>query len=191
LLEAPPRTVIRLLSLEFKSKMLSFANRTVIVTGGAGALGRAISVAFAKAGANVVVNDLGGSLSGEGSSESASAEVVQYIHQMGLSAVADSNSVTEGEKIINTAIEKFGRVDVLINTAAIVGPLRSYRGSNTGYISQNPRSKRYRPYVADSPCLASLQETKVRTSGKFHIGFYLWYAELIRICTLKGCTCRS
>jgi NAD(P)-dependent dehydrogenase (short-subunit alcohol dehydrogenase family) len=119
LLEAPPRTVIRLLSLEFKSKMLSFANRTVIVTGGAGALGRAISVAFAKAGANVVVNDLGGSLSGEGSSESASAEVVQYIHQMGLSAVADSNSVTEGEKIINTAIEKFGRVDVLINTAAI------------------------------------------------------------------------
>ncbi|RFU33185.1 hypothetical protein B7463_g3199, partial [Scytalidium lignicola] len=99
--------------------MLSFAKRTVIVTGGAGALGRAISIAFAKVGANVVVNDLGGSPYGQGNSKLLSEELVHDIRKMGFSAVADSNSVTEGKKIIDTAIDKFGRIDVLINTAAI------------------------------------------------------------------------
>ncbi|RFU30807.1 hypothetical protein B7463_g5543, partial [Scytalidium lignicola] len=80
--------------------MLPFVNRTVVVTEGAGALGRAISVAFAKSGANVVVNDLGSLPNGEGSSKTAAEEVVQHIRNLGLSAVADSNSVIEGKKII-------------------------------------------------------------------------------------------
>jgi NAD(P)-dependent dehydrogenase (short-subunit alcohol dehydrogenase family) len=105
----------------------SFTNRTVIVTGGAGALGRAISLAFAKAGANVVVNDFGSSPSGAANSSSPAQSLVDEILALGFSAISDTHSVTDGEKIIQTAIDRFGRVDVLVNTAAIIhyGPVET------------------------------------------------------------------
>lgn len=98
---------------------LKFDGKVVVVTGAGGGLGREYAVLFAERGASVVVNDLGGSRSGEGKSSSAADKVVEEIKAKGGRAVADYNSVEEGDKIIKTAIDNFGRVDILINNAGI------------------------------------------------------------------------
>ena len=104
-------------------RMLTFENKVVVITGAGAGLGRAYALDLAKRGAKIVVNDLGGRSSGEGSSQSAAdtvvAEIDQIVGRPG-NAVADYNSVVNGEKIIETAIAKFGRVDVLINNAGIL-----------------------------------------------------------------------
>ncbi len=100
-----------------------FDGKTVIVTGAGGALGRAYSLLFAARGANVVVNDLGGSTHGEGSSASAADKVVEEIKAAGGKAVASYDSVTEMEnaqKIVQTALDAFGGVHMLVNNAGIL-----------------------------------------------------------------------
>ncbi|BCR87154.1 putative peroxisomal multifunctional beta-oxidation protein (MFP) [Aspergillus chevalieri] len=99
---------------------LRFDNQTVVVTGAGGGLGKAYATFFASRGANVVVNDLGGSHAGEGKSSKAADVVVNEIRSAGGKAVANYDSVENGEAIINTAIQNFGRVDVLINNAGIL-----------------------------------------------------------------------
>ncbi|KAL9624390.1 MAG: hypothetical protein Q9160_001352 [Pyrenula sp. 1 TL-2023] len=99
---------------------LRFDNRTVVVTGAGGGLGKAYCLFFASRGANVVVNDLGGSFKGEGSSSKAADIVVDEIKKNGGKAVANYDNVTDGERIIDTAIKSFGRIDVLINNAGIL-----------------------------------------------------------------------
>lgn len=76
----------------------------VIVTGAGGGLGRTYALLFASRGAKVVVNDLGGSTSGEGKSTKAADVVVQEIRNAGGIAVANYDSVLEGEKIVKTAL---------------------------------------------------------------------------------------
>ena len=98
----------------------SFTNRTVIVTGGGGTIGRPLCLAFAAAGAMVVVNDLGGHSIGGGESNKAADIVVNEIAAAGGKAVADYNSVENGDKIVASAIEHFGRVDVIVNNAGII-----------------------------------------------------------------------
>ncbi len=68
----------------------------------------------------MVVNDLGGSFKGQGSSSSAADKVVDDIKQKGGVAVANYDSVENGERIIETAIKNFGRIDILINNAGIL-----------------------------------------------------------------------
>lgn len=99
---------------------LRFDGRVAVVTGSGAGLGREYALLLASRGAKVVVNDLGGSFHGEGKSQSAADVVVEEIRKAGGVAVANYNSVTEGEKIIETAIEHFGRVDILINNAGIL-----------------------------------------------------------------------
>ncbi|KAL3285534.1 hypothetical protein HHI36_000065 [Cryptolaemus montrouzieri] len=99
---------------------LRFDDRVVVVTGAGAGLGRAYAHLFASRGAKVVVNDLGGGRHGDGSSSKAADTVVEEIKAKGGVAVADYNSVVEGEKIIKTALDNFGRVDVLINNAGIL-----------------------------------------------------------------------
>jgi multifunctional beta-oxidation protein len=100
---------------------LRFENRVAVVTGAGGGLGRAYAMLFASLGAKVVVNDLGGSFKGDGSGSSNAADkVVDEIRAAGGVAVANYDSVTEGDKIIDTAIKAFGRVDVLVNNAGIL-----------------------------------------------------------------------
>lgn len=99
---------------------LRFDGRVVIVTGAGGGLGRTYALEFAKRGAKVVVNDLGVTTQGEGKDTKAADTVVQEIKNSGGEAVANYDSVEEGEKIVKTAIDAFGKVDILINNAGIL-----------------------------------------------------------------------
>ena len=102
------------------SDAIRFENQVVIVTGAGGGLGRAHALLFAKHGAKVVVNDLGGSTHGEGANASAADKVVAEIKAAGGEAVANHDSVTDGGKIVQCALDSFGRVDVVVNNAGIL-----------------------------------------------------------------------
>lgn len=102
------------------SDAIRFENQVVIVTGAGGGLGRAHAMLFAKHGAKVVVNDLGGSTHGEGANASAADKVVAEIKALGGEAVANHDSVTDGGQIVQCALDSFGRVDVVVNNAGIL-----------------------------------------------------------------------
>ncbi len=102
------------------SKDLRFDGKVAIVTGAGGGLGRSHALLLAARGAQVVVNDLGGSHTGEGKSASAADKVVDEIKAAGGTAVGNHDSVEDGDKIVKTAIDAFGRVDILINNAGIL-----------------------------------------------------------------------
>ena len=99
---------------------IRFEDTVVIVTGAGGGLGRAHALLFARHGARVVVNDLGGTAQGDGASSSAADQVVEEIRQAGGTAVANHDSVTDGERIVEQALDSFGRVDVVVNNAGIL-----------------------------------------------------------------------
>ncbi|MEP6785850.1 MAG: SDR family oxidoreductase [Sphingomonadales bacterium] len=97
--------------------------RTVIITGAARGLGRAYALAFAAEGANVVVNDIGTSLAGEGRDTSAADSVVTEIAVAGGSAIANYEDITDwdaAKRIIDAAVDAFGDLHVLVNNAGIV-----------------------------------------------------------------------
>ncbi|GJJ76627.1 (3R)-3-hydroxyacyl-CoA dehydrogenase / 3a,7a,12a-trihydroxy-5b-cholest-24-enoyl-CoA hydratase / enoyl-CoA hydratase 2 [Entomortierella parvispora] len=99
---------------------LRFDGRVVIVTGAGGGLGRSHALAFGARGASVVVNDLGGSFTGEGASTRAADVVVEEIRAAGGKAVPNYDSVLDGDKIVETAMKAYGRVDIIINNAGIL-----------------------------------------------------------------------
>lgn len=101
-------------------KDISFENRVVIITGGGGAIGRAFAVEIARRGGSVVVNDLGGEVSGGGGSTGYADAVVDEIRAAGGTAVAsyeDVSTLAGSRRIAETALDTFGRVDVLMNNA--------------------------------------------------------------------------
>lgn len=102
------------------SEPVRFEDKVVIVTGAGGGLGRAHALLFAKHGARVVVNDLGGSAHGEGANASAADRVVAEIREAGGTAVANHDSVTDGDKVVQNALDAFGRIDVVVNNAGIL-----------------------------------------------------------------------
>ncbi|XP_034397413.1 peroxisomal multifunctional enzyme type 2 [Cyclopterus lumpus] len=99
---------------------LSFEGRVVLVTGSGGGLGREYALAFAERGASVVVNDLGADIKGGGKSSAAADKVVEEIRAKGGKAVANYDSVEDGEKVIQSALDAFGRIDVVVNNAGIL-----------------------------------------------------------------------
>ncbi|KPK53546.1 MAG: hypothetical protein AMJ63_06035 [Myxococcales bacterium SG8_38_1] len=101
-------------------KDVRFDGRVAIVTGAGQGLGRCHALLLAARGAKVVVNDLGGSTSGEGKSSESADRVVDEIKQAGGEAVANYDSVEDGDAIVKTAMNTWGRVDIVINNAGIL-----------------------------------------------------------------------
>ncbi|MCY7298583.1 MAG: SDR family oxidoreductase [Ilumatobacteraceae bacterium] len=102
---------------------LGYDGKVVIITGAGGGLGRQHALLLASRGALVVINDLGGSIDGSGSDKGAAEHVVDEIKAAGGEAVADTNSVATpegGAAIVQTAIDAYGKVDVVINNAGIL-----------------------------------------------------------------------
>jgi NAD(P)-dependent dehydrogenase (short-subunit alcohol dehydrogenase family) len=99
---------------------LRFDNRVAVVTGAGNGLGRAHALLLGSLGARVVVNDLGGSGAGEGKDASVAEGVVAEIRAAGGEAVSNPDSVTDGDRIIECALDSFGRIDIVINNAGIL-----------------------------------------------------------------------
>ena len=102
---------------------LRFDGQVAVISGAGGGLGRQYALLLASRGARVVVNDIGGSVTGDGSDRAAADSVADEITALGGDAVADNHSVTTpdgGEAIIAAAVDAWGRVDILINNAGIV-----------------------------------------------------------------------
>lgn len=97
--------------------------RVVVVTGAGRGLGRSHAVEFARQGASVVVNDLGATLDGQGTSSGPAEEVAEEIRGLGGQVVIDGHDVADWEgsrRIVQTAIDQFGRLDVVVNNAGFV-----------------------------------------------------------------------
>jgi NAD(P)-dependent dehydrogenase (short-subunit alcohol dehydrogenase family) len=102
--------------------MIDFTGQAVIVTGAGRGLGRLYALELARRGASVVVNDLGGSMHGDGADASVADQVVDEIVRAGGAAVASHDSVDSpdgGSAIVHTALESFGRLDAVVSNAGI------------------------------------------------------------------------
>ena len=102
--------------------MIEFANQVAIVTGAGRGLGRLYALELARRGAALVVNDLGGSMQGEGSDSGVADSVALEIQEAGGRAIASHDSVATvegGARIVQAAIDEFGRLDVVVSNAGI------------------------------------------------------------------------
>jgi len=123
---------------------LRFDGRVVVLTGAGNGLGKAHAKLFASRGAKVVVNDLGGDIHGGGGSARAADVVVSEIEEAGGEAVANYDSVEDGDKIIQTALDTYGRVDVVVNNAGILRDVSFHK------MTEDDWEKIYRVHVHGS-----------------------------------------
>ena len=102
---------------------LDYNGKVVIVTGAGGGLGRCHALEFARRGAKVVVNDLGGAVDGSGGSSEAADKVVEEIKAAGGEAISNGSSVTDNAGVANMVqqtMDAYGRIDVLVNNAGVL-----------------------------------------------------------------------
>ncbi|QHE84160.1 SDR family NAD(P)-dependent oxidoreductase [Hydrogenophaga sp. BPS33] len=102
---------------------ISLEGKVALVTGAGGGIGRAVAVAMARAGARIVINDLGTSLKGEGQSGSPAQETQALVEGLGGQAVINTDSVSDwagAQRMVQMAVDQFGRIDVVVNNAGIL-----------------------------------------------------------------------
>jgi NAD(P)-dependent dehydrogenase (short-subunit alcohol dehydrogenase family) len=110
------------------SKLLE--GKVALITGGGRGIGRGIALAMAEAGADVVINDLGASLDGRQDGDQPAREVAGLIEAMGGRAVVDGGSVADwkaAHRMVETAVEAFGRIDIVVNNAGILRDVMFHR----------------------------------------------------------------
>ncbi|EQB08489.1 SDR family NAD(P)-dependent oxidoreductase [Sphingobium sp. HDIP04] len=103
--------------------MGALEGRVAIITGAGRGIGAAIARRYAAEGAKVVINDLGGDTTGEGSDLGPAAAVASDIVAAGGQAIADGGDIADvatGERLVGLAIEKFGGLDIVVNVAGIL-----------------------------------------------------------------------
>jgi NAD(P)-dependent dehydrogenase (short-subunit alcohol dehydrogenase family) len=116
------------------SKLLQ--GKVALVTGGGRGIGRGIALAFAEAGARVVVNDLGASLDGQSGGEQPAHEVVAQIKAMGGDAIVNGGSVADwnaANEMVEAAVKAFGRIDIVVNNAGILRDVMFHRMSEAEF----------------------------------------------------------
>ena len=102
---------------------IRFEDKVAIVTGAGGGLGKQHALEFARRGAKVVVNDLGGAVDGSGGASDAANAVVEEIKAEGGEAISNGSSVADKagvSKMIEETMEKWGRIAILVNNAGIL-----------------------------------------------------------------------
>jgi NAD(P)-dependent dehydrogenase (short-subunit alcohol dehydrogenase family) len=153
---------------------MRFDDQVAVISGAGGGLGKQYALLLASRGARVLVNDLGGSVTGAGSSTDAAAAVAEEIREHGGTAIADTSSVTSpegGQAIIDAALRTWGRIDIVINNAGIV------------------RDAPFEDVTADR--LEPLLE--VHLKGAFHVTRPAWkvmrerrYGRIVNTCSAAG-----
>ncbi|NLR41065.1 MULTISPECIES: SDR family oxidoreductase [unclassified Novosphingobium] len=106
---------------------LRYDGRVAIVTGAGGGLGRAHALMLASRGARVLVNDLGSSAAGAGTDAGPAAKVVEEIRAAGGEAVVNTDSVIDGARLVEAALDHFGQIDIIINNAGFLRDVGFHR----------------------------------------------------------------
>ena len=131
--------------------MIDFTEQVAVVTGAGRGLGRMYAIELARRGASVVVNDLGGTMGGEGSDAAVADQVVEEITAAGGIAVASHDSVDSpegGEPIVRTAVDHFGRLDAVVSNAGIFTEHPVRRADGRRLASHAARAPRRRLLLA-------------------------------------------
>ncbi len=114
------------------------AGKVVVVTGAGGGIGREIALMMAAAGAKVVINDLGASVTGEGASATPAEQTKQLIEQRGGQAAINTDSVADwnsAQKIVQCALDSFGKIDAVVNNAGILRDVIFHKMTEDDWLS--------------------------------------------------------